>query len=98
MSHSNLYKIIHSSVVSEKSISIGETSNQYVLRVSRDANKNQIKAAVEKLFDVEVDNVRTLIVKGKARRTRYGVGKKSDWKKVYLRLKEGFSIDSEVGG
>ena len=62
-----------------------------------DANKAEIKAAVEKLFEVEVEGVRTVNVKGKTKRHGMSFGKRSDWKKAYVVLKEGQDIDF-VGG
>ena len=74
----------------------GDASNQVVFKVLRDAAKQEVKAAVEKLFDVKVEDVRTLLVKGKTKQTRHGMGKRSDWKKAYVRLAEGQEIDFSV--
>ena len=63
------------------------------MKVVKDANKEEIKAAVEKLFEVEVDSVRTLNVKGKTKRHGSSFGKRKDWKKAYVVLKEGQNID-----
>lgn len=93
MSQEKLYKIILGPVVSEKSAIVAEQGNQVVFKVTRDANKAEISAAVEKLFKVEVEDVRVLNVKGKTKRTRYGMGKRSDWKKAYVRLAQGHEID-----
>jgi len=64
---------------------------------TNDATKAEIKAAVEKLFEVEVTGVRTLNVKGKTKRTGMRFGRRSDWKKAYVTLKEGSELDF-VGG
>lgn len=93
MSQEKLYKIILGPVVSEKSAIVAEQGNQVVFKVTRDANKAEISAAVEKLFKVEVEDVRVLNVKGKTKRTRYGMGKRNDWKKAYVRLAQGHEID-----
>ena len=93
MNQEKLYKIILGPVVSEKSAIVAENSNQVVFKVVKDANKAEITAAVEKLFKVEVEGVRVLNVKGKTKRTRYGMGKRSDWKKAYVRLAQGHEID-----
>lgn len=93
----SLYKILLSSVVSEKATGATEDSTQVVFKVARNASKPEIKAAVEKLFNVSVDDVRTLTVKGKTRRTRFGTGRRSDWKKAYVRLAEGHDIDFSMG-
>jgi large subunit ribosomal protein L23 len=63
--------------------------NKYVFRVDKDANKNEITAAVEKAFNVKVDSVRTMIVPGKAKRTRYKVGRTPSWKKAIVKLPAG---------
>ncbi len=59
----------------------------------RDADKREIRTAVQQLFNVEVEDVRTLNMKGKQRRTRFGIGRQSDWKKAYVRLARGQEID-----
>ena len=69
-----------------------------VLRVAGDATKPEIKAAVEALFKVRVEQVRVLNVKGKTRRTKNGVGRRSDWKKAYVRLAPGQDIDFTAVG
>jgi len=56
----------------------------------------EVKRAVEQLFDVQVDDVRVVNVKGKTRRTRTGIGRRSDWRKAYVRLAEGQDIDFAV--
>jgi len=95
MNQENLYDILLGPVVTEKS-TMGSEFNQVTFRVALDATKPQIKQAVEKLFDVKVEDVRTLLVKGKTKRTRHGMGKRSDWKKAYVRLAEGQEIDFSV--
>ena len=96
MSQERLYKVLLGPVITEKASISGEASNQVVFKVVRDAAKQEVKAAVEKLFDVKVEDVRTLLVKGKTKRTRHGMGKRSDWKKAYVRLAEGQEIDFSV--
>jgi large subunit ribosomal protein L23 len=80
-------------VVSEKAAAAAESANQVVFKVLVTATKAEIKASIEKLFDVSVINVKTLRVKGKTKRTRHGLGQRSDWKKAYVRLAEGQDID-----
>jgi len=92
-----LYKIILAPVVSEKTAIASEVSNQVVFKVAKDADKSEIRAAVEKMFDVKVENVNVLNVKGKTKRTRYGMGKRNDWKKAYVRLEQGQEIDFASG-
>lgn len=93
MNQERIYKILLGPVVSEKSAAAGELANQVVFKVLPDANKHEIKAAIETLFNKKVESVRVLNVKGKTKRTRYGVGKRSDWKKAYVRLEDGQDID-----
>jgi len=80
-------------VVSEKSTRSAEKHNQAVFKVLRDARKPEIKAAVEKLFNVKVEAIRTLNVKGKTKRFGASMGVRSDWKKAYVTLAEGQEID-----
>ena len=79
--------------VSEKAARVTEQGNQVVFRVARDATKPEIKAAVELMFEVKVDAVRVVNVAGKV--TRFGgrPGRRSDFKKAYVSLAEGQTID-----
>ncbi len=79
--------------VSEKATVVGDLANQYVFKVTLDATRLEVKRAVERLFKVEVAGVRTLRVKGKARRNRFGRARRPDWKKAYVRLGQGHEID-----
>ncbi len=79
--------------VSEKSTLAGETSNQVVFKVRTDANKREIRQAVEKLFEVKVENVTVANVKGKHKRFGQTLGRRSDWKKAYVRLAPGSDIE-----
>jgi large subunit ribosomal protein L23 len=88
-----LLKVIMAPNISEKATLSAETNNTVVFKVATDANKAEIKAAVEKLFEVEVTGVRTLNVKGKVKRTGARFGRRSDWKKAYVTLSEGSDID-----
>lgn len=97
MNEQRLLKVLLAPHVSEKSTMVSETNNSFVFKVLPDANKAEIKAAVEKLFEVEVQGVKTLNVKGKVKRSGQSFGKRSDWKKAYVMLKEGQDIDF-VGG
>ena len=97
MREERLLKVLVAPHVSEKSTMAAEANNTVVFKVAKDANKAEIKAAVEKLFEVEVEGVRTVNVKGKTKRHGLRSGKRSDWKKAYVVLKEGQDIDF-VGG
>lgn len=95
MNQERLYKVILGPVVSEKATWAADRGNQVVFNVAADAAKREIKAAVESLFKVSVKKVQVVNVKGKTKRTRYGIGKQSDRKKAYVRLAEGQDIDFE---
>jgi large subunit ribosomal protein L23 len=93
MSKDRLYQVLLSPRVTEKTTLVGEKSNQYVFHVVPDAKKSEVKGAVELLFDVSVEAVRIINVKGKAKAYRMRPGKRSDWKKAYVRVQEGQVID-----
>jgi large subunit ribosomal protein L23 len=93
MSNDRLYKVLLSPRVTEKTTRVGEISNQYVFHVVNDASKSEVKGAVELLFDVNVEAVRLVNVKGKSKSFRMRPGKRSDWKKAYVRVQEGQVID-----
>jgi large subunit ribosomal protein L23 len=86
-------KIIIRPLVTEKSTQQKEGSNQYVFEVHRDANKIEIQSAVERLFKVNVSQVRTSNVLGKVKRVGRKYGKRQDWKKATVTLKEGDRIE-----
>lgn len=90
------YDVIVSPVITEKSTMASE-QNQVVFKVARTATKPQIKEAVEKLFDVKVTAVNTILRKGKVKRFRGTVGRQSDVKKAIVTLAEGHSIDVTTG-
>ncbi|MGQ9426281.1 50S ribosomal protein L23 [Gilvimarinus sp. F26214L] len=98
MNQEKLYKVLIGPVVSEKASIAAEQGNQVVFRVARDADKREIKAAVETLFKVSVEQVRVLNKKGKTKRTRYGLGRQNATKKAYVRLAEGQDINFESLG
>ncbi len=90
---SKLANVLLAPIVSEKSTNAAEDSNQFVFKVQKVATKLEIKKAVELMFDVEVDSVQVLNVKGKVKRFGRSLGKRSDWKKAYVKLKSGHDID-----
>jgi len=94
MNEERLMTILEAPHVSEKATIVADRHNQYVFRVAKDATKGEIKSAVEKMFEVEVEQVRVLNVKGK-RKQRFGAGngRRPDWKKAYVSLKAGAEID-----
>jgi len=93
MNQERLMKVLLEPHVSEKSTNVAEQANQVVFKVSADATKDEIKQAVEKMFEVSVDGVQVVNVKGKVKRSRFGVGKRKDWKKAYVSLKAGHDIN-----
>lgn len=93
MNQERIYKVLVGPQISEKSTMVAENSNQVVFKVSLDANKLEIKHAIEKLFKVKVAQVRVLRMKGKVKRNRFGDVRRSDWKKAYVRLEQGHDID-----
>jgi len=93
MSDNRLYQVLLSPRVTEKTTMVGEGSNQYVFHVIQDAKKSEVKGAIELLFDVKVESVRIVNVKGKNKSFRMRPGKRSDWKKAYVRVQEGQVID-----
>ncbi len=97
MNRDRMPNILLSPVVTEKSTLVGESSNQYVFKVLKDANKSEIKNAVEQLFSVKVDSVQVLNMKGKVKRFGQRLGKRNDTKKAYVRLQTGFEIDFASG-
>jgi large subunit ribosomal protein L23 len=95
-SKERLINVLLAPHVSEKSARVAEQGGQYVFRVRTDATKPEIKAAVEFMFDVKVSAVRVVNQSGKVKRFGSFHGRRSDWKKAYVRLQEGQAI--ELGG
>ena len=93
MSTANVYEVIRAPRVSEKTARLQEVSNQYVFEIAKTATKADIKVAVERLFAVTVERVNVLNVKGKNKSFKFRSGKRGDWRKAYVKLAEGQSID-----
>jgi len=91
-----LYDVIRKPVITEKATMASE-NNAVVFEVAIDANKPQIREAVESLFNVKVKAVNTTITKGKVKRFRGKLGKRKDVKKAYVTLEEGNTIDVSTG-
>lgn len=87
------YDILRRPRITEKATLIREGSNTVVFEVDRTATKAEIRQAVEKVFSVTVEGVRTAIVRGKSARVGKSVGRKSNWKKAYVTLKDGDTIE-----
>ena len=90
------YDVIRKPIITEKATLVGE-ANAFVFEVAMDANKPQIKEAVENLFGVKVKAVNTTVTKGKTKRFKGRPGTRSDVKKAYVSLVEGNSIDVSTG-
>ena len=90
------YDIIVAPVITEKA-TVASEANQFVFKVRRDATKPQIKAAIEKLFDVKVTAVNTLLRKGKTKTFRGVRGRQQDVKKAVVTLADGYRIDVTAG-
>ncbi|MCB0363869.1 MAG: 50S ribosomal protein L23 [Bdellovibrionaceae bacterium] len=86
-----MYYVIKRPLITEKNSALNE-AGIYVFEVDREANKNQIKDAVEKFFRVKVDSVRTAVCRGRARRNRLGQGRVQYWKKAMVKLAPGEKI------
>jgi large subunit ribosomal protein L23 len=89
----NEYQIIIRPIITEQGMHLANSKNAYSFEVHREANKVQIRAAVEKLYNVKVLNVRTANVKGKMRRRGRSFGKRPDWKKAVVVLHHDNRID-----
>lgn len=89
----DLYEVIKKPIITEQGMHLVNTIRVYPFAVDVRANKVQIRSAVEKLFNVEVESVNTANRKGKRRRRGRRVGRTPDWKKAYVKLKEGQSIE-----
>ena len=92
MGNEKLYTLIKAPIITEQTASLGENLKQVVFKVDLSANKRQIKKAVEELFKVEVLKVTTSVVKGKTKMNRFGIYKKSNYKKAFVSISE----DSEI--
>ena len=96
MKQERLMKILLAPHVSEKTSMAAGTDKQFAFKVLKNANKPEIKNEDELMFDVKVDAVNVENVKGKVRRFGGAVGKRSDWKKAYVKLMPGHDIDFSV--
>jgi large subunit ribosomal protein L23 len=92
MSQERLMNVLLEPHISEKSSVVADQNNQVVFKVAVDATKDEIKKAVELMFEVGVDSVRVMNMKGKVKRTASGLGRRKNWKKAYVSLKEGQDI------
>ena len=99
MNPERVFQILRAPHISEKAALLGDSANQAVFKVAVDANKAEIKEAVEQMFNVKVADVRTAKMKGKRKRLGLHRGRRSDWKKAYVSLEPGHEIDlASLGG
>ena len=96
VSQQRIYEVIRGPLVTEKS-TLASVHNQIAFKVAIDATKPEIRTAIETLFKVKVKAVNTLKVKGKTKRFKGRIGKRADFKKAYVTLDEGHSIDVTTG-
>lgn len=89
----DLHSIIKRPLVTEKGTIVREMHNQYIFEVLPVATKHQIRIAIETLFKVHVEDVRTINVRGKIKRVGQSYGKRSNWKKVYVTLRQGEKLE-----
>ena len=87
--NSKVFDVIRRPIITEKGLGAKETQHTVVFEVSKDATKTQIREAVQRVFKVKVDHVRTAIFHGKMRRRGQNEGYRRDWKKAYVKLAEG---------
>ena len=93
MNVERLHQVLRRPIISEKSTNAAEVGKQVVFEVSTDSTKSEIKTAVESLFEVSVEGVQVINVRGKIKRFGKTPGKRTNWKKAYVRLAEGDDID-----
>ena len=93
MNEERLHQILLRPIVSEKSTIVAEQHHQVVFEVLSDSTKSEVRQAVEKLFDVTVEGVQMINVRGKMKRFGRTPGKRNNWKKAYVRLAAGQDID-----
>jgi len=94
MSQERLMKVLVAPHVSEKSTNSADANNQFVFKVVKDATKQEVQNAIELLFEVKVESVNVVNVKGKTKgRAGAKKGRRADWKKAYVKLEQGFDID-----
>ncbi|VFP81928.1 50S ribosomal protein L23 [Candidatus Erwinia haradaeae] len=88
-----LLTVLRAPHFSEKASRVLEKTNTIVLKVSNDATKLEIKTAVQRLFSVKIKDVNTVLVKGKSKRHKQRIGRRSNWKKAYITMTKGQTLD-----
>ena len=92
MNEERLLKVLVGPHITEKATVLADAANQHVFKVATDATRQEVKAAVEKLFEVQVTSVRVANMKGKSKRFGRFTGRRNNWKKAYVTLAEGQDI------
>jgi len=92
-----IYEVIRRPLVTEKGVEKKESERTLCFEVAKDATKTEVRSAVEKLFKVKVEEVRTAVFDGKLRRRGRFSGYRADWKKAYVKLKEGEKVPDFAG-
>jgi large subunit ribosomal protein L23 len=90
--------VIKSPLLTEKLDTLREEQTTYAFKVDKRASKHDVKAAIERMFKVHVEDVRTLVVRGKTKRVGAGFGQQANWKKALVRLRDGEKLDIFEGG
>ena len=93
MNQARIFKVLLGPHFTEKATFASASANQVVFKVATDATKPEIKAAVEQLFEVKVLGISVALMKGKTKQSKHGLGRRSNWKKAYVRLEQGQEID-----
>jgi large subunit ribosomal protein L23 len=88
-----IYDVIKKPLFTEKGMAMKESSNKLLVHVATEANKHEIKQAMEEIFKVKVDKVATVIMKGKLKRQGRHIGRRSDKKKAIVTLRQGEKLD-----
>lgn len=89
----NIYDVITSPIITEKALKNQETYNQFSFKVHRNANKEMVRQAIEKIYNVDVEKIQIINVRGKLKRVRLETGRTAAWKKAVVRLKAGQKIE-----
>lgn len=97
MNKERLMQVLLAPVISEKSTHVADKHEQIIFKVATDATKLEVKSAVELMFNVKVDAVQMLNVKGKSKRFGRFMGSRKDWKKAYVSLQPGQEINFAAG-
>ena len=95
MDNEKLFTLINSPIITEQTAQLSENLKQVVFKVDLSSNKREIKKAVEELFKVKVLKVTTSVIKGKTKRNRFGIYKKSNYKKAFVSLSDDSDIQFE---